>query len=141
MSVSIGGDKRGSIILPRILGGMKPAIRRALIKSGAQLEGQIKKHLSGPSHTLFPGNANPFPGVYHGKLRSSITHRVVKGGTGLIVGPGRSVKYARIHEVGGDAGRGGRTQIPARPYIKPAWQKLRKTVIRNIKMAILRFAK
>lgn len=48
-----------------------------------------------------------------GHLRDSITHRAgpdfVEVGTNLV--------YARIHQLGGEAGRGLRTIIPARPFL------------------------
>lgn len=34
------------------------------------------------------------------------------------IGPGKTVKYGRIHELGGTAGNG--AYIPARPYLRPA---------------------
>lgn len=42
----------------------------------------------------------------------------------LLVGVDESVvPYAMIHEYGGNAGRGGRTVIRARPYIRPAMEE------------------
>jgi phage virion morphogenesis protein len=36
---------------------------------------------------------------------------------GISAGSGRSAKYAAIHQFGGQAGRGKKTTIPARPYL------------------------
>ena len=47
------------------------------------------------------------------RLRQSITHRV--RGDGVEVGT--NVVYAAIHQFGGQAGRGLKTTLPARPYL------------------------
>ena len=48
-----------------------------------------------------------------GTLRRSIT--VAADNTSVRVGT--NVKYARIHQLGGNAGRGQKVRIPARPYL------------------------
>lgn len=48
-----------------------------------------------------------------GRLFQSITHMVL--GDRLLVGT--NVAYAAIHQLGGDAGRGRKVKIPARPYL------------------------
>lgn len=48
-----------------------------------------------------------------GRLRDSITHRA----TADSVVVGTNLVYAAIHQLGGQAGRGRRTRIPARPYL------------------------
>ena len=51
-----------------------------------------------------------------GRLRRSITYRA--GHSKAIIGPiGTNVVYARIHQVGGYAGRQHKVKIPARPYL------------------------
>ena len=50
-----------------------------------------------------------------GRLRNSITRRVLAGGDGVEVGT--NVVYAAIHNFGGQAGRGHKTIIPARTFI------------------------
>lgn len=58
--------------------------------------------------------------VRTGLLRRSITTKVKESGDiveGII---GNNVTYAAIHEFGGMAGRGLKTKIPARPFLKPA---------------------
>jgi hypothetical protein len=54
------------------------------------------------------------------------------------------VPYARIHEYGGHAGRGGATFIPARPYLRPALEQERphmaalvqRTLTRSLREAL-----
>ncbi len=48
-----------------------------------------------------------------GRLRSSIDYAVMQDG--VLVGS--NVEYARIHQMGGKAGRGRKVTIPARPYL------------------------
>lgn len=47
-------------------------------------------------------------------LYDSIAHRVLPRG-GVQIGVTRT--YGRIHQLGGEAGRGKKTKIPARPYL------------------------
>ncbi|MDX2008261.1 MAG: phage virion morphogenesis protein [Meiothermus sp.] len=51
--------------------------------------------------------------IQSARLRNSISHR--RDGTRVAVGT--NVRYARIHQLGGMAGRGRKVQIPARPYL------------------------
>lgn len=57
-----------------------------------------------------------------GELYDSITHAVLSL-RGVKVGTNR--RYARIHQLGGKAGRGRKVSIPARPYLglSPAGEK------------------
>ncbi len=48
-----------------------------------------------------------------GRLLGSISTRVHDGAVEV----GTNTVYARIHQLGGDAGRGHKTHIPARPYL------------------------
>jgi len=79
------------------------------------LHSQIHTNLSGPSHTKFPGNGNPYPGVLTGRMRNSINAKITSGSDWMkgVVGP--NVKYAR-------------RQNDMRPFLKPAWKKQRKKV-------------
>lgn len=42
------------------------------------------------------------------------------------VGP--TSRYGRIHELGGNTGRGHRTYLPPRPHLAPAWRIVRPSV-------------
>jgi phage gpG-like protein len=98
--------------LERIRRATSPAIGRALEKIGFEVDKEILKNLSGRVLN-----------VRTGKLRSSwanpgaITQRIT-GGWRMTIGS--DVVYARIHELGGMAGRGHKTRIPRRPYMRPA---------------------
>lgn len=47
------------------------------------------------------------------RLRNSISYQV----KGLTIEWGTNVRYARIHQLGGRAGRGRKVNIPARPFL------------------------
>lgn len=60
------------------------------------------------------------PRLRTGNLRRSVTWDRPRA-LARRIGPGQSVKYGRIHELGGVAGKGGSSvYIPARPYLRPA---------------------
>ena len=60
------------------------------------------------------------PRLRTGNLRRSVTWDR-KGNLVRRIGPSKAVKYGRIHELGGFAGKGGNSvYIPARPYLRPA---------------------
>ena len=131
MSISLGKKKAGVLKIENFNARKKGNLRRGLGEAGVMLETQIKRNLSGPSHSRFPGNGNPFPGVVSGVLRSSVRHKVLDNGMALVVGPGaESRKYSKVHELG-------HNKIPKRPYIRPAWDKLSKKVFKVISNRIL----
>lgn len=55
--------------------------------------------------------------VRTGRLRSSIAGAVIENGSELSIQIGTDVPYAPIHEFGGQAGRGSRVHIRARPFL------------------------
>ncbi len=55
-----------------------------------------------------------------GLLRSSVTHEATKDSVTLTAGK----VYARIHQLGGEAGRGKSVSLPARPYMPLKDEKL-----------------
>jgi HK97 gp10 family phage protein len=59
-----------------------------------------------------------------GNLRRSITHKV-KGNFAKI---GTDVVYAAIQEFGGKAGRGKRSVIKGKPYLRPALEKNKEQI-------------
>lgn len=70
---------------------------------GRFLQGSGQKGKKGSGKTLLDT----------GRLRSSISF----SGTALEVHVGSGLEYARIHQLGGKAGRGRKVTIPARPYL------------------------
>ena len=96
----------------RVRKAVSPAIEKALTKIGLGINREVVSNLSGK--------------VLHvrsGTLRASwfmpgpIVERIV-GGWRMKMGS--DVPYARIHELGGWTGRGHKTKIPKRPYLRPA---------------------
>ena len=59
------------------------------------------------------GETNPILN-YGGQLKRSLTFEAYPDGSVIF---GSNMVYARIHQQGGQAGRGNKTTIPARPYM------------------------
>jgi len=59
------------------------------------------------------GSTNPILN-YGGQLKRSLTFEAYPDGSVIF---GSNMVYARIHQQGGQAGRGNKTTIPARPYM------------------------
>jgi phage gpG-like protein len=126
-------DVVGVTQLNRALEGMVASLNRATRAATAQashlLEREIKKTLATSSHprgTPTPSSPGEPPSLVTGTLRRSIT---VKGPTPLGMGRweaqvGPTAVYGRIQELGGVTGRGGATELPPRPYVRPAYEKL-----------------
>ena len=103
---------------------MIAAMRNAL----SVMTRRIVLNLSGMSHTLFPGNGNPFPGTISGRMKNSVSatvrtrSNIVKG----VVGP--NVYYAVNHVLG----RG----VPKRDFLTPALKKEQAKINRILRDAI-----
>ena len=103
-------------------------LHAAMTESLALLHMRIRLNLSGPSHTLFPGNGNPFPGVITGRMRNSINAEI-KTGDGYMIGRvGPNVNYARKHEFG--------EGVKRRPFLKPAFVKHHMQIRRIFQKAV-----
>jgi phage gpG-like protein len=112
-----------------LAGSLSTATRTATAQASHLLEREIKHALSTSSHP--PGTPTPSapgepPSLITGTLRRSIT---VKGPTPLGLGRweaqiGPTAVYGRIQELGGVTGRGGATELPPRPYVRPSFEKL-----------------
>jgi hypothetical protein len=141
ITVTVRGDKELILKLDRGIQATPTAMRSGLQSVGKLMERVSKKKLSGPSHSLFEGIDNPYPGVVSGALRSSVSHQVhsVAGGIEMRVGPGGfAEKYAAIQEFGGLAGRNHATRIPARPYMGPTLDENLKEAIRQLENALVK---
>ena len=86
------------------------------------VHGQVRTYLSGPSHTRFPGNGNPFPGTLTGRMKNSVHSRVKSDQDGVVGITGPNVKYAR-------------RQDNLRPFLKPALEAQLLTVERIFQAA------
>lgn len=109
--------KKISNKIPGFREGTFKGLKRAILF----VEGKAKQNFGGVGQV----------GVITGTLRRSIKTNVIKEGTRTRAIIGSNVIYARIHEFGGQAGRGRSVRIPARPYIGPAITD-NETEIKNI---------
>jgi len=86
-------------------------------QAGAGPEGEKWKPLAGPRKNRKGRDGkpekNPKPILDTARLRDSISFSA----TPSEVHVGSNVEYARIHQLGGQAGRGRKVTIPARPYL------------------------
>lgn len=105
-------------------------IKGAMWEALAILEGQMKVNLSGPSHSLFPGNGNPFPGAVTGVGKNSVTSEVreTKRDMEGVVGPGPIAPYMVRHFMGWG--------VKKRDFIRPTFHKKRVAVRKVFKRAI-----
>lgn len=115
------------------------ATREATVRSGRIVERSVKIYLrtyTHPAGTPTPSPPGGPPALVSGNLMRSIHQSAVRrqrhGVYATDVGPLRLLtRYQRIQELGGRAGRGHRTRLPARPYLKPRTRaeldKIRRT--------------
>jgi phage gpG-like protein len=88
--------------------------------------------------THIASNIDEAPAVITGDLRKSVGFKVL-GKKTLIFGAGnRNVKYARILELGGSTGRGKKTKIEGRFYLRNATKKLGNKVKINIRREVIK---
>jgi len=123
ITFSVRGLDKQLLHLGKIAKGLRPGLRKALRKASGHLKRRIKVNLSGRVLN-----------VRTGRLRSSleIEERATIGGHQIELGYDlKRVVYARIHEMGGFAGRGRTVKIPKRPYLRRALVE-KKVVIRSV---------
>lgn len=87
---------------------------------GRAANGRFQKHV----HTASAPGQPPF--LRTGNLRRSVQVEgpLPTGPTSVEGQVGPTAVYARIQELGGQTGRGGRTTLPARPYVEPSFVKV-----------------
>ncbi len=125
--------KGGPIILKGITAKMQPRLKKALREVGGTVTKQVKRHLSEVKRATPPGRK--YPAFQTGALFRSVTHKAING-PGVKIGP--NTAYAAINEFGGKAGKGGKTTIPARPYVFPAWDKLKEKMLKVVSRTVVR---
>ena len=103
-------------------------LHAAMAEALGILHMQVRLNLSGPSHTLFPGNGNPFPGVITGRMRNSINAEIDTGDGYMIGKVGPNVNYARKH-IDGDG-------VKKRNFLKPAWMRHHMQIRRIFQKAV-----
>ncbi|MHB9861981.1 phage virion morphogenesis protein [Streptomyces sp. YIM S03343] len=131
-AVQVVGVTELTRALEGLVASFNSATRVATAQASHLLEREIKTKLTTSSHprgTPTPSSPGEPPSLVTGTLRRSIT---VKGpvplGTGrweAQIGP--TVVYGRIQELGGVTGRRGATELPPRPYVRPAYERLAVT--------------
>lgn len=123
-------EVRGLDKLQRYLGRFDKTLRDGLLRAMKQTAAVVERHVKSAKLS------GQVLRVRSGRLRSSIIGRAEQRGTEIIGVVGSNVIYARIHELGGRAGRGHRTIIPARPYLKPAMEEKREEILKLIDSAV-----
>lgn len=106
--------------LREILGRVERVTPEAITRAGFEVQREAQRLLSLSSHA--PGTPTPSapgqpPSMISGALRRSITVEPpmhTAEGWSIYVGP--TIVYGRVQELGG-----GPSNLPARPYMAPAW--------------------
>lgn len=121
--VTGGSQLRGAM---RAMSDAAEAATRKATATGAHLiEAEIKKALKQNTHqrgTPTPSQPGQPPALVSGQLRRSVKvegpSRLAPGVYQARIGP--TAVYGRIQELGGMAGQGRGTRLPARPYVAPS---------------------
>lgn len=113
--------------LDRIAPRAQAAAARGVRDAQRLVEREIKSEFTGAHSRKERTGSSPGspPEVVTGTLRRSVTSFPVE--TSALGAKGKVAPtsiYARIQELGGDTGRGGRTHLPARPYVRPVLDKI-----------------
>lgn len=105
--------------------GSRRAVNNAALKLSSRTKAKLttSSHKKGTPTLSSPGEP---PSLVTGQLRRSVkTTPAVRIGAGTwqaSVGP--TAVYARIQELGGVAGRGHASRLPARPYLQPSLREM-----------------
>lgn len=111
------------------------------LREGAELAVQETQRLldqkSHSRHTRTPSRPGEPPARVSGALRDSVHHsQPTPVGPGMfLVSVESDQDYSAIQEKGGTAGRGGRSHLPARPYMKPAVEHVAALVVEMLAKA------
>lgn len=92
-------------------------VARDLVRRAIRVEAAAKHRATGPP----PSKPGEGPGVVTGRLRGSITYRLLADGTGPFVDVGTAVFYAPFLELG-------TRYMEPRPFLVPALEAARGTV-------------
>jgi phage gpG-like protein len=124
----VNADAIGTMLREQVQ-RVEEATRQGLDEAGDYLEGEIKTRLSATSHaagTPTPSMPGEPPSMVSGALRDSVENKHPTGGNGHYetkVGP--DTPYARIQELGGDAGIDHSAHLDPRPYVAPSIEAAR----------------
>lgn len=126
--------KVGRIYHRELKDGLNEAMQLPLVKAAKKVQQAIKKSMRKAPRPGAPSRPGYPPHVQSGTLRADISvfrRKLADGGYSVSVGFSRKAWYGIIHE------RGGRFH-PARPFIRPAWNKVKyrlKHQFRNLPLA------
>lgn len=131
-SVQVTGVAQLNMAIERMALSLNRATGTATVHAAHLLEREVKKELSKSSHsrgTPTPSSPGEPPSLVTGTLRRSISvkgpHPLGMGRWEAQIGP--TAVYGRIQELGGVTGRGGAANLPARPYVSPAFRRMAAT--------------
>jgi phage gpG-like protein len=130
--INISGLAQLQERLAAAAGKIDVVTREATVVAASLAETAIKDQLRKSSHqkrTPTPSSPGSPPSLISGNLMRSIAVDGPSSSLGVHraqIGP--TAIYGRIQELGGATGRGHRTQLPARPYVAPAWQAVEPAV-------------
>jgi phage gpG-like protein len=105
------------------LGAWRARVREATLAGVEVAADELKETIQAAlERSEYPPASEPGspPAIRTGALRDSVQTTTEETGTGAqgLVWP--STVYARIQELGGDAGRDHRSHLPPRPYVQPS---------------------
>lgn len=151
MAVIITGVRELQGALSRMVARQNAATRTGLMKSAHLLERNIKVDLSLTASSGQGRNSKGqfSRGIVKGSppgsppfLRSGDLRRSIQVDELTDLGQGRystqvgpTIVYGRIHELGGDTGRGHAVHLPPRPYVAPALARVQPEMYAIMKEA------
>lgn len=142
--IAVTGSDELAAALERLAEAGQSVARPAAEAMAAVAERAVKQELSASSHprgTPTPSLPGEAPSLVTGQLRRSVRRTRSEGaGSHWEAHVAPTTVYARIQELGGSAGRGHRSRLPARPYvgvgIAISRARMRKAAIRAFRKAI-----
>jgi len=126
--------KLGRINKSELKDGLNEAMQVPLVKAAKRVQQAIRKSMRKAPRPGVPSRPGYPPHVQTGNLRSDISvfrRKLSDGRYSVSVGFSRKAWYGIIHEHGGQ-------YHPARPFIRPAWNKEKyrlKHLFRNLPLA------
>lgn len=128
--VGVSGADAFSAALDQVAVRVRAATRKAT-GEGIRLArrrswAELSRYGYHPAGTPTPSPPGQPPAIITGHLRGSLSPTgpyPTSGGFGGRLGP--TAVYGRIQELGGRAGRGHSVTLPPRPYMRPAYERMR----------------
>lgn len=120
MGFTMSGFEALRARLRGILGRVETATADGVLRAGFEVQREAQRLLALTSHA--PGTPTPSapgqpPSLISGALRRSITvEPPIHSADGWSISVGPTIVYGRVQELGG-----GPSNLPPRPYMRPAW--------------------